>query len=178
MKSTIKTVVVGTESALKIRAVKSVFEEFTQQVSILPCKASSGIGDQPLGTAVMEVGAKSRAYNAKEAHPGADLYIGIENGLVQQNDRWFDPTCVVAITGDGNEESVAFGAYFPIPKWMAERTFEQESELGEIVKELADGGEKDPMKYLSGGFVLREQLLSQAVQCALTPILFSHRYSE
>ena len=177
MRIVIEEVVVGTESALKIRAVTSVLETLGIKASIVPCKADSGAGIQPVGTRIMENGARGRVRHARELHPNANLYIGIENGLVHQNDRWFDPTCVFALTSD-RRESIAFGAFFPIPDWMAERTLEQKSELGEIIKELAGGGEKDPMLYLSEGSVPREQLLSQAIHCALAPIFFPHRYKE
>ena len=171
----INKIVVGSESALKIRAVTAAFQLFSLSPQIIPCKADSGIGSQPIGTNQMEKGARGRVHHAQRLQPGADLYIGIENGLVYQDGRWYDPTCIV-IDSDGSE-SVAFGAYFPIPTWMVHKTTHNKSELGEIVKELAGGGEKDPMAYLSKGHLPREQLLSQAVCCALTPLLWEDRYA-
>lgn len=168
-------VAVGTESALKIRAVKAAFEGFGQEVIIFSCKAESGVGIQPVGTEEMENGATNRAQWAQQQYPDADLYIGIESGLVQQNWQWFDPACVVVLTCGGGH-FVAFGAYFPIPTWMAKQTINEKTELGEVVKKLAGGGEKDPMKYLSAGTIPREQLLAQAIQCALTPFLHAQRY--
>ncbi len=171
-------VIVGSESALKLRAVAAAFDAASIKDAVVTGVAvESGVGIQPVGTRQMEDGARARARNADTVQPGADYYIGIENGLVHQNDRWFDPTCVVVRAADGRE-STAFGAYFPIPEWMATRTLERKSELGEVVKELAGGGEKDPMKYLSQGTIPREELLSQAVHCALAPILNRGHYKE
>ena len=52
------------------------------------------------------------------------------------------------------------------------------SDIGIITQKLADGGEKDAMKYLSLGTVHREELLTQAIQCALAPIQFPNRYQK
>ena len=173
----IQVVAVGTESELKIRAVERTFRLLDLAVQILSCRAESRVGIQPVGMRNMENGARNRVKDAKRHHPNADLYIGIENGLVHQNDRWFDPTCVFVLAREG-WTSVAFGAFFPIPEWIVTKTLQEKTELGEVIKVLAGGGEKDPMKYLSEGTLPREELLSQAVHCALAPILFSHRYKD
>ena len=177
MEFEINEVVVGTESALKIRAVTIVLEALDSKAAIVPCKVDSGVGIQPVGTRIMEDGARGRVHHAKKLHPNADLYIGIENGLVKQNGRWFNPTCVFILTRN-SWESTALSAYFPIPEWIVNKTRKQKSEPGEIIKELAGGGEKDPILYLSENSISREELLSQAILCALAPIFFSHRYKD
>ena len=171
------TVALGTESALKIRATEVAVNSVGCETKILFGKTESGVNVQPVGLEEMETGANNRASRARERNAEADFYVGIENGLVQQNGRWYDPTCIVILTSSG-ESSVAFGAYFPIPTWMAEQAVLKttESDIGQIVQALAGGGEKDAMKYLSEDTISREQLLAQAIQCALVPLLRQHRY--
>ncbi len=174
----IETVAVGTTSDLKRGAVVGAFIKLRlPNVDVLLSDTSSGIPDQPFGTEEMEVGARNRAQGAFEIHPDVDISIGIENGIVKINRQWFDPTCVVVLTASGRS-SVAFGAYFPIPSWMVDKVEVEDTELGHVIQKLAGGGEKDPMKYLSGDGVPRQELLSQAVLCALAPILNLGRYTK
>jgi len=175
----IHKVIVGTESALKLRAVKAAFEGLGHEVEVVPCKAESGIGIQPIGTEEMIQGASNRAEWARsgDIDQTARYCIGIENGLVQLNGLWFDPTCVV-IVQRGGRRGIAFGAHFPIPRWVVDRVLDEKTELGEVVKRLAGGGEKDPMKYFSEDKIAREHLLAQAIQCALVPLLYHDRYQD
>jgi inosine/xanthosine triphosphatase len=176
--TTIK-VAVGTESAIKIRALKAAFASFGYEAEISGAKTESGVNVQPVGLDEMETGARNRAQRAKERNPEARFYVGIENGLVRQGDHWYDPTCIVVLTLDA-EPSVAYGAFFPIPTWMAEQAILKKTEfdIGQIVQGLAGGGEKDAMKYLSEDTVHREQLLTQAIQCALSPIFHPKRFKK
>ena len=172
-------VVVGSASQLKIDAVASAFASLRiKGVVVDGVAVESSVDDQPFDLAQMEIGARTRARNAKVLSPGADYYIGIENGIVMESiEDWFDVPCVVVHDAEGRE-SVAYGAHFPIPQWAVDRTIHRDSELGVIVQELAGGGEKDPMTYFSGGTVSREAILTQAVCCALAPFLNPERYKE
>lgn len=169
-------VVVGSESRIKLSAVAAALESLGITDAVCSgVTVESGVGIQPVGTGQIEDGARTRARNASILCPGADFYIGIENGIVFKTSERFDVPCVV-VRDDAGRESMALGAFFPIPIWMADRTLDRQSELGEIVKELAGGGEKDPMAYLSRGTLAREALLAQAVCCALVPLLNQDRY--
>ena len=174
-----KRVAIGTESPIKIRAVKHAFDRLGLSIEILPCKAHSGVNMQPIGLKEMEKGAGNRAADAVDTYPEADFHIGIEKGLVNQSGHWFDPTCVV-ILAPGGELSIAYGAFFPVPGWMAEEAVQHKTDrdIGIIVQRRAGGGEKDAMYYLSEGNIRREELLSQAVICALVPMRYFARYQE
>lgn len=177
MDRVIKEVVVCSGSMLKIRAIRNVFEGFYPLVSVIPCKVDSGVGDHPIGMSTMKRGACARVRNAKGVRPGADLYIAIESGFVHYGSRMFGTACAVVDDGKG-EEHFAFGAQFPVPGRMVEEARTQGIELGEVARELTGGGEKDLVTALSNGFVLREELIGQALRCALVPVLFSDRYNE
>jgi len=188
----VQKVVVGSESSIKLRAVKAALKAVGFDIEPIGCKAESGIPAQPIGKSLMTTGAISRAKNARRLHPDANLYIGIENGLVleggsswyesgyifQNSDRWYDPACVAVLVSGSDVPSIAFSAHFPIPRWIVERVTDKKSEMGFVIQELAGGGEKDPMKWLSHDTIPREELLAQAVHCALLEIVFPERYRE
>lgn len=174
-------VIVGSKSELKLRAVHAAFQSLhivPHAIVVEGCAAESNVDAQPFGMAMMEAGAHNRITSARIAKPGADFYVGIENGLVRWNEQhWFDVPCVVII-GSTGRESVAFGTHFPIPDWLANRVLSEKSELGVIVQELAGGGEKDPMAYLSGNNISREAILTEAVRCALLPFANPGQYAK
>ena len=60
----VKTVVVGSESALKIRAVKSAFAKMLLDPEILPCAVSSGVPNQPFGKNIIRNIYHIRQYRA------------------------------------------------------------------------------------------------------------------
>ncbi|MFZ3043770.1 MAG: inosine/xanthosine triphosphatase [Minisyncoccia bacterium] len=170
-------VVVGTESALKLRAVEAALRVFGLQADVVPCKVEAWVGIQPTTKHETMCGACTRSLQVMQLNPEADFCIGIENGLTCEDDSWFDFPYVHIRSRAGNESS-ASGATFFIPEWMVTRTLGRKTDLGEIVRELARGSEKDVQDYLSNGSVLREQIISQAVYCAFAPLLNSTRYQE
>ena len=172
----VKTVVVGSESALKIRAVKSAFAKMLLDPEILPCAVSSGVPNQPFGKNIIRNGAKNRAREARAKHTVADFTIGIENGLVQEYDKWFDVPCIVIHSRDGYDSSV-FGTSFPIPLWVVSKTLQQ-VELGHIIQEISGMSEKDPTSFFSENTITREEIIDQAVRAALTPLLYREKYRE
>ncbi|MBU6490856.1 DUF84 family protein [Patescibacteria group bacterium] len=170
-------VVVCSKSPLKIRAVDVTFQMLGLGAEIISRDTESGVGIQPIGLDAMETGARNRVQNVEQLRQDpADFYIGIECGLVCRNDNWFVSHCVFARREE--KESIAFGSFFPIPVWMKTRAIEQKSCLGRVARELAGGGEKDPERYLSQESILREQIISQAVLCALVPLLHCSRFRE
>ena len=169
-------VVVGTESALKLRAVESALNTLALNAVVQGRKTESGVPDQPVGFEQIQIGASSRAAEAL-AYLKVDLGIGIESGLVQVDGSWYDPPCVAVLTKEG-AASVAFGAFLPIPAWAVEEIRAKNTELGHVVQRRAGGGEKDPHIYFSNKSVKREQVIEQAVLCALSPIICAARYQE
>jgi len=144
---------------------------------MFPADVSSGVSSQPVGFDVMDRGALNRLYAAAELNPQADYIVAIESGLVFQEDAWYDVICTVARTRKGSN-SRAYSAHFHIPTWIINRVFKEKTELGEVIRQLADGGEKDAMKYLSKDVVKREDLIAETLKCALAPILSADRYAE
>jgi inosine/xanthosine triphosphatase len=170
-------VAVGTTSDLKMRAVNGAFSTLQNQdrFRIQGVDAKSGVSNQPFGFKEIKEGATNRALNAIEML-GAPIGIGIESGLVEINGEWYDPPCV-AVVFPNRQISVAYGACFPIPSWIVEEIKKRSSELGMVVQELANGGEKDPHNYFSEKSIKRDLVIQEAVTCALVPYIYQHRYT-
>lgn len=102
-------VIVGTTSALKIAAVQAVFEDAT----VIGVKTSSGVPEQPRETET-ETGAYNRLNEAKRLRPGADMYVGIENGIFYDNGNHVDKAIVIIENKVGEQQSACSkGLVFP-----------------------------------------------------------------
>lgn len=172
----VRRVVVGSDSKIKLRAVAAAFKVFGCDITPIDCKVPSFVPAQPKGKPTMKKGAVNRAKNAQKLIHGADLYIGIESGLIRKFGRWYNPACVAVLTSKNDRPIIVFGDYFPIPKWLVARISAQKSDIGHVIREITGSHEKDPMKWLSKGVILREHLLSQTVACALVQIFCSDQY--
>lgn len=175
-------IVVGSTSALKLRGSEvavqriAVLREDFRNATVRGEDVASGVPNQPFGLEQMFAGAENRARGALAA-PGADVGIGIENGLVEIEGRWYDPPAVVVISRKFMMLGRALGAALPIPTRMVDEVREQKSELGHIIQQHAGGGEKDPHKYLSKGLLDRETIVTQAVLSAFAVILNPYEYA-
>lgn len=168
-----KIVYVGTVSPLELRAVATALAKLgMSDYEVESVNAASNVRSQPFGLGEILHGARHRAQHG--ALLGV-IGIGIENGLVNDPEgNWFDAACVY-VTRPHFGSSHAYSTFFPIPSWMVEYIFRYDTELGHVVQN-ANGGEKDPMKWLSENAVKREDILMQAIICAFTPLLNTARY--
>ena len=162
-------IAIGTASELKIRACEKALEKFDIGGELVSTKTESGVADQPFGFGEITTGAKNRAEAALKNVENAELGIGIENGLIhiEEIDQWFDMPCICILQKNGGE-SIAFGAGYDIPLEMIERIKSENIELGKIIQLLDRNAEKDPIAYFSGGKLKREEIIQQAIECALS----------
>lgn len=98
--------VAGT-SALKLDATKSAIS----QLGLLAVVSSIPIGDtdideQPVGILEIWRGAEARARLASEADLGQDIYIGIENGIDQDEDESWQDFAMIFATFNNRENRV------------------------------------------------------------------------
>jgi non-canonical (house-cleaning) NTP pyrophosphatase len=75
-------VVIASHNPAKIRAVNEAFTlQFPgKNFDFIPASVESGVSDQPFSDKETRHGARNRARNACEMHPGADFWIGLEGG--------------------------------------------------------------------------------------------------
>ena len=171
-------IAIGTTSELKIRACKEALSKLGIESELLAVKAQSVVPDQPFGFEQITQGAKNRAVEALKLTENADFSIGIENGLAKVDEigQWFDIPCVCIVTKEG-DESYSFGSAYFVPDWMIDKIKEENTELGFIIQELDGEAEKDPIGYFSSGKFKREEILTQAIICALVKVIKKEKYN-
>ncbi len=77
-----KKVIVGSKNPVKIAAAKDAFAQvFPDEAFVVEgFGADSGVPDQPMGDEQTLKGAINRSMHAKEMHPDADYFVGMEGG--------------------------------------------------------------------------------------------------
>ncbi|MFY2509597.1 inosine/xanthosine triphosphatase [Vibrio pectenicida] len=78
-----KKVVITSLNPAKSKAVKSAFKKVfsSQNFDFLAIQVPSGVADQPMSNDETYRGAINRVQNAKQVHPNADYYVGLEAGI-------------------------------------------------------------------------------------------------
>jgi inosine/xanthosine triphosphatase len=167
-------IAIATTSELKIRALKDALDKLGVNAEIVQRKTDSGVSSQPFGFEEMTLGAKNRVAQCKK-ELNADLFLSVESGIAPIEGNFFDVACAYALSNDG-KESISYSSGYFLPEWMVREVKEKNTELGHITQRLSGGGEKDPLRYLSGDSMRREELLSQAIALALVKLSKEEKY--
>eukprot|EP01119_Soliformovum_irregulare_P021616 TRINITY_DN7234_c0_g1_i1.p1 TRINITY_DN7234_c0_g1~~TRINITY_DN7234_c0_g1_i1.p1 ORF type:complete len:174 (+),score=51.49 TRINITY_DN7234_c0_g1_i1:60-581(+) len=148
----IKVICLGSESKIKLDALRSVFPE----ASVRSVRAFvSGVAEQPIGKPVTYDGAKYRAVAASKEDPSADLWAGIENGMYRNDqDVMVDAACIVLLlkTENGMTEEVLWSDELVIPPNMKKGRNGEWSYL------------KDPHIVVTNGKRSREQFIADRLR--------------
>ncbi len=137
----------------------------------------SGVRDQPLSDAETLLGATNRAHGARQAHPAAAYYVGIEGGVELLADGTMSVAAwVVILNGDGVQGRSKTGTYF-LPLEVS-RLIQSGLELGEA-DDRVFGGENTKQKngsvgLLTGDVLDRQVYYISAVIMALIPFKNPH----
>lgn len=180
------TIAVGSKSPIKLRAVTVALERIRKHMldagksfdfTLIPTDIQSVVASQPFEYYQIIKGAEHRAKASCLAHDHATHGIGIESGLVLVDaaQTYFDPPCIMIYERSSEHFYPAFGAFFPIPDGIVRGIRSKGSELGYEVQNRAQGGEKDPHKWFSDGLVSRDEVVEQAILCAMSPLLYPER---
>lgn len=161
----------------ELAAVERIF----RQCTIESFRGSSGVPEQPVGSAEALRGATNRLESAMRARPGADYYVSIESSLMEVSlpsssgvaePKFYDVSWVVLERASGSRLRTA------VPSCGVEliaddvaqarqRGFERKA-AGAVTADrlgLLDG--KDPHSWLTSGRRSREALLGEAIAVAL-----------
>ncbi len=167
-------IAIGTTSKLKIEALKDALDKLGLKAEIASIKTDSGVSNQPFGFDEIIIGARNRTDKSLK-ETSADIGVGIENGLVEIEDNYFDVAGVFVVSKTG-ENSTAFSAAILMPDWIIREIKENKTEVGEITKKLSGDEEKDGFKYFTNGAITRREALSQALVFAFAKIINKGRY--
>ncbi len=176
----ITKVLIGSENRVKIESVRQSFSRFFKSVGVKGLRVDSGVPDQPLNDDIF-VGAKNRAEHVKcindEQQLNADFFVGIEGGILQLHNRWFQ--CSVVCMLDQHRESFGTTGLYELPNWIIEKLLAG-SELKHIIDELVQhpntNAKQSTLGFLTNGEVDRLQNNTQAITFALVPFLQDNLY--
>lgn len=167
---------IGTKSELKIWALNKSAGKFFENIEIVSVKTDSGVSTQPFGYAEIILGAKNRANSALEITEG-DISCGIENGLIEIENQYYDIACVFLKTKQG-KESISFSSGYFVPDWIIDEIKKNNYEFGFITQKLSGDSDKDPIKYFSNDKIKREEIISQAIDIAFIKIINKDKYKK
>ncbi|TXT64624.1 MAG: putative non-canonical purine NTP phosphatase [Promethearchaeota archaeon] len=183
-------VCVGSLNPVKYSAVKKAFKRYYRDFNLYKIKTYSGVSNQPIGLEIILEGALNRAkqalnYLKTQKHETNQIYgVGIEAGLGEvllAQSKYMDfQYCIIL---DEHETiTMGSGIGFEYPKNIIEQIFKQNKEIGEIIGKMAKNKnlktEKGAIGYLSHNVIVREDILTQAVICALLPRINQNLYSK
>ena len=170
----VRLVAVGSTNPVKIAAVRSVIARVARSARVDGVKVDSTVRDQPWGDDETIRGARSRAAAAREAL-GADLGVGLEGGVVEDDDGL--RTCAWAVVvGPDQREGKGGSLAMPLPPVVAdlvrgglELGHAMDKVAGTINVKQAEGA----VGLLTAGLIDRQRAYEALVVYALAPFLVS-----
>ena len=175
------TVLIGSENRVKIESTRQSFSRFFNPLEIHGVSVDSCVSAQPFNEDTF-TGAKNRAEQAKRInaaqHLNANFFVGIEGGVLQLHNRWFQFT-VIHILDQQCRESFSTTGLYELPDWIVEKLLAG-IELSHIIDELTGDFNTKEKQSASGfftkGAIDRLQNYTQAVTFALIPFLQDSLY--
>ncbi|MEZ4688598.1 MAG: inosine/xanthosine triphosphatase [Bacteroidia bacterium] len=123
-------IIVASRNPVKISATRLALETMwpDEAFEVEGFSAPSGVPDQPVGDKETILGARNRTRNAQTAMPDADLWIGIEGGIVKREGSYM--TMAWIAVWDGKHEGLAQSAAFQLPPAVC-KLLDEGFELGD-----------------------------------------------
>jgi inosine/xanthosine triphosphatase len=153
--------------------VREAFQEMWGGGDIIGVQVESDVSDQPFNEEVLK-GAVKRAEKALKL-TGAEFGVGIEGGVIQLGEKWYNLGFVTIIDKNGRRGTGTSG-WFECPPKILEQ-LKRGRELGDVMDDLT--GRKDTKKQngavgiFTKGTVRRKDLYKHGIFMALIPFLAS-----
>lgn len=166
-------VIIASKNPVKINAALDGLQRMFPEAEFMPESVSvpSGVADQPMTELETLQGALNRVAKAREVHPEADLWIGIEGGVEVIGGEL--ATFAWVVVQDKEQLGKARSGTFFLPQQVRELV-EQGVELGEandrIFSHSNSKQKGGAIGILTHNVVDRRELYEQAVVLALVPL--------
>ena len=172
-------VVVGSTNPVKIAAVAAVLARTGSRARVDGIAVPSGVRDQPEGDAETIRGATQRAAAALR-ESGADLAVGLEGGVVEEDGHMRTCAWAVVVSRDGRT-GVGGSLAMPLPDRVA-ALVRDGVELGHAMDRVTGGHDTKrgagAVGILTAGLVDRQRAYEALVAYALAPFLSPDFYDE
>lgn len=157
-------------SGLKLRALTSALQFLEIEYALISISSVSGVNEQPVGFVETRKGALNRARFACRQVWGNDLVVGIENGLLHDDEVYIDVAVIVVTDGVGNilTTTMSEGVEFPREAVLVakKKGFDRHT-AGAEMAEMYGCPSNDPHSFLTRGLRNREEILASALKLAL-----------
>jgi len=164
-----RTIAVGSTNPVKISAVTKAVEQYFTQIEVMPTGIKSGVSDMPFSKEETRLGAKNRAYRARQER-NAWLGLGLEGGVCWIEGELYLFSAVYAT--DGKTGVYGGETLMRLPKQIANKLVDSNRELGDILDEITG---RDNIKqkegavgYLSENRLTRMEVFYSGVMMALS----------
>ncbi|MEM4554551.1 MAG: inosine/xanthosine triphosphatase [Candidatus Anstonellaceae archaeon] len=164
---------VATDNPTKLEGARAALSKiFGNKFKIGHHGEDSKVGSHPFDQRTFE-GARNRAHAAWRRAQGCGYALGIESGIFSkmQKGQYLDIT--VCCVYDGINETYGTGMGFAIPKEIAKRIKETQSDLSAVMQELTGirkiGYREGALGWFSAGLFHRKEQVEAAVACAFVP---------
>ena len=165
-----KVVVVASRNPVKIESAANGFKRMfpEEQFSFQPVSVPSNVSDQPKSSDETFAGATCRAENARQIHPQADYWIGIEGGVEETGDDMIAFAWVVIISPRGTGKARSGTFFLPPPVVQLIRQGKELGEADDIVFNRSNSKQENgAIGILTGDVINRTILYEIAVILAL-----------
>lgn len=172
-------VIVGSKNPVKINCTLLAFQKVfpNDLIKVEGVSVPSGVADQPMSDHETHQGAVNRTQKAKEIHPSAQYWVGIEGGIEDSNSGMEAFAWVTILSG--KQKGQARTATFQLPP-----------KIQELVRQGIELGEADDMVFdrknskqsngavgiLTNDLIGRSAYYEPAVVLALIPFLHPDLY--
>jgi inosine/xanthosine triphosphatase len=174
-------ILVGSKNPVKIKSVEEAFSNYFDNLEVVGIDVNSGVSVQPVNEDTF-VGAQNRALRLKELNENdnlnADLFVGIEGGIIKNFGTWFAFGCMCVVDINGN---AGFGTspHFELPPIVVEKLL-QGIELGivmdEIMNESNTKQKHGAIGFFTNGVINRKELYIEGLKVALVPFLHKEMF--
>lgn len=167
-------IVVGSASQRKQKTAEKIIRQLltNEPLEFSSYEAKSGVPETPYERETF-IGAKNRAQNSKDNRPDADLYIGMESGLVERYGHIYEEAWAVLITKD-DKQYFGYSSGLKVPDYIIKKMDELKLPHGEVMAILEEEFKKTPNDtwgIYSGEIILREVSLEESLRNALIQII-------
>jgi len=166
-------IIIGSTSERKIKVAEKIAKQFFDEiVEISGFPAKSNVPNTPYDNQTYD-GARNRAIDCRKNSGGADLYVGLESGLINRYGHMFEEAWACVIDNEDNEY-YGYSSGLKVPDYIVEKMAELKIEhcdlMYELEKESDDLRDSDTWHSYSGGLIAREVSLEESIRNAFIQI--------
>jgi len=174
-------ILVGSKNPVKLSSVEEALKNYFTSIEIIGIDVGSGVSVQPVGDETF-IGAKNRVLELIKENDSnnlcADLFVGIEGGILKLFDKWFGFGCICIAD---IEKNFGFGLspQFELPIVVVEKLLSG-MELGEVMDEIQNQEntkqKQGAIGYFTNGVMNRKELYVEGLKVALVPFINKDLY--